>query len=132
MARLREPVGGVIDMTDFGVLVTREASRLVAQHERMLITIALPVHDAVVRVRVAGGSPARSARRHLIRREHHSGLERALLLVLLAHEPVGPGCSAHVAGAVDALIDLARPPMRFAHLLFARGALRHLVASNEL
>jgi len=120
--RLTEPESGAIDVAYLGMLVARKTLRLVAQHERMLITVSPPVLDALVRVVVARRPAARGARHHFIRRQHRAGLEGALRLVLVADEASRTVRSAHVPRTVEALIHGARGPMRLAHLLIARGA----------
>ena len=60
--RLTEPISGAIDVAYLGMLVARETLRLVAQDERMLITVSPPVLDALVRVVVARRPAARASR----------------------------------------------------------------------
>src|SRR4051812_2816349 len=86
LRHLIDAVRRAIDVADLRVLVACEPSTLTAQDERMLITVALAVLDALVRVLGARGPPARRAGRHLIPGVHGVRLERALCDVRLADE----------------------------------------------
>src|SRR4051812_18479792 len=101
-------MGALIDVTDRTVSATDEPARLVAEHERVLVAIALAIFDARVRVAAAALRATRRARGDFVRGEDRAGLEGALVTMRLADETTRRVGAAEMRRAVDALIDRAR------------------------
>src|SRR3954470_7022950 len=129
---LIDAVRRAIHIADLCVLLACEPSTLTAQDERMLITIALAVLDALVGVLRARCPPARRAGRHFIGRVDSVRLEGAVRDVRLADDSPRLAGALQVTRAVDVLIDGARRAMGLAYRAAARRALRHFVSPNEL
>ena len=125
-----ESICGPVEVADLRVRFAGELSRLAAQHERMLVTVALPVFRALVGVLRADGAPARATRCHLVRSENDVRLERTLMLVLGANEAPRTIGASHVLGAMHAAIDGAGRLMRFADILVTTRAARDFITPD--
>ena len=125
-----EPICSPVEVANLRVRFAGELSRLAAKHERMLMTVALPVFRALVCVVRADGAPARAARRHLVRGENDARLERALMLMLGANEAPRAIGASHVLGTTHAAIDGAGRLMRVADSPVAGPAARNFITPH--